>query len=244
MFDKLLGILMVIMGVVGYFAFKKQAAKFSWKSKEAFSVLFFLTCGVFMFLILGSMENEIDYTAVAAPKSAPWEVEMTKKEAKEKNKATDDLNKELLKKLNLRNSDKKLFIKGLDSIKMIRAISSELTRLGLGMLDESTQGYDISKKDAKIMLKYVQSVEKQLELSTNFLNNNFEDVRFADYALDIVEGRKGLEKALKATVKGGSYDALDEILVNEYNYYAIDAYRYYFDFSADAEFTGLFILEE
>lgn len=243
MFVKLLGILMVVIGIVGYFAFKKQEAKFSWKSKNGLSVLFFLICGVFLFVTSTPSVDKIDYTAVAAPKNAPWEVEMTKEEAKEKNKTSKELDKELLKTLKLKNADKKRFVNGSNDIAMIRTIISELTRLGVGMSDESGQSYDISKKDAKIMLKYVKSVKKPLESSANYLNDNFDDVTFANYAIDITEGRKGLEKALKLAVKGGSYDEIDEIIVDEYLHYVTDAYNYYFDGSAYAEFTGLFISE-
>lgn len=98
------------------------------------------------------------------------------------------------------NSDKKLFLNGSNDIAMIRTIISELTRLGVGMADESGQDYDLSKKDAKIMLKYVQSVEKQLESSSKYLNNNFNDAAFASYASDIVEGRKGLETCSKRSL--------------------------------------------
>ena len=109
------------------------------------------------------------------------------------------------------------------------------------MAGDTGEDYDLSKKDAKIMLKYVQSVEKQLEKSADNLKNDFPEAQFSYYASDIVEGRKGLEKALKVAVKGGSYEEIDEIIVDEYHHYVMDAYGYYFDGSAFAEFLESFM---
>lgn len=239
-FVKILGILMVVMGLAAIVGFKKREGSFKWKSKNGASVLFFLVCGFFLFATATPNVKVNDYSSIVPPTNAPWEVEMTKEEAKERNRSAKKNNKNYQKYLNLSKSDKEVFINSDNELAMIRAIISELTNIGVAMADESGNSYDLSKKDAKIMLKYVQSVEKQLESSADYLLDNYDNAQFAYYAADITESRNGLEKALKAAVKGRSYDEIDEIIADEYYHYAMDAYTYYFNGEAYTELLGAF----
>lgn len=219
---------------------KKENGFFDFKSRKGKIIAAIFAIGIISIFIPSNTVKSADYLSVAAPNNAPWEAITTKSKAKELNANSLEANKIFIKELALNKADKELFINSKNEIDMLKIVTDELGNVAKALFDEDRQGYDINKKDAKVMLKYVQRVEKQMSESANYLNHNFDNANFVDYAYDAIEARKGLEKALKVAIDGGSDFEIDEIIADDFYYYAVDAFSYFITGNAFIELMEVF----
>lgn len=224
---KLLGASLIGIGTSMVIKLKKENGFFDFKSRKGKIIAAIFVIGIISIFVPSNKGKDIDYLSIAAPDNAPWDVELTKTEAKKRNKNSHESKKTFFKEIDLDKADITLLYNTGNEINIIGSVSGELGNIAVALFDESGQGYDINKKDAKIMLKYVQRVEKQMSESANYLNHNFDNADFVDYAYDAIEARKGLEKALKVVIDGGSDYEIDEIIADDFYYYAVDSFSYF-----------------